>query len=69
VLDGWAYLRNHLTVTMTPRDGGKPTRRAFWNVPDLTRGGDESRTPEYHSQVKRSFSLRFPKSSLVRVEF
>jgi uncharacterized protein (TIGR02246 family) len=23
VLDGWAYLRNHLTVTMTPRDGGK----------------------------------------------
>jgi uncharacterized protein (TIGR02246 family) len=28
VLDGWAYLRNHLTVTMTPRDGGTPTRRA-----------------------------------------
>ncbi len=27
VLGDWAYLRNHLTVTMTP-PGGKPVRRA-----------------------------------------
>jgi uncharacterized protein (TIGR02246 family) len=32
VLDGWAYLRNHLTVTMTPQDGGKPTRRAGYTL-------------------------------------
>jgi uncharacterized protein (TIGR02246 family) len=28
VLGGWAYLRNHLTVTMTPKDGGTPVRRS-----------------------------------------
>src|SRR5438874_9701819 len=26
LLGDWAYLRNHLTVTMTPRGGGKATR-------------------------------------------
>jgi uncharacterized protein (TIGR02246 family) len=32
VLDGWAYLRNHLTVTMTPRDGGKPMHGAGYTL-------------------------------------
>ncbi|HEX3496336.1 MAG TPA: SgcJ/EcaC family oxidoreductase, partial [Methylocella sp.] len=28
VLDDWAYLRNYLEVTMTPRDGGASVRRS-----------------------------------------
>jgi uncharacterized protein (TIGR02246 family) len=28
VLGDWAYLRNHLTVTMTPNDGGQAVRRS-----------------------------------------
>ena len=31
VLGDWAYLRNHLTVTMTP-DGGQPVRRAGYTL-------------------------------------
>ena len=32
VLGDWAYLRNHLTVTVTPRDSGEPTRRAGYTL-------------------------------------
>jgi uncharacterized protein (TIGR02246 family) len=32
VLGDWAYMRNHLTVTMTPRDGGKPIRRSGYTL-------------------------------------
>jgi uncharacterized protein (TIGR02246 family) len=32
VLGGWAYLRNHLTVTMTPNDGGQPVRRSGYTL-------------------------------------
>jgi uncharacterized protein (TIGR02246 family) len=28
VMGDWAYLRNHLTMTATPPDGGKPVRRS-----------------------------------------
>ena len=31
VLGDWAYLRNHLTVTVTP-PGGAPIRRAGWTL-------------------------------------
>jgi uncharacterized protein (TIGR02246 family) len=34
VLGDWAYMRNHLTVTMTPRDGGKPIRRSGVHADD-----------------------------------
>lgn len=32
ILGGWAYLRNHISVTMTPLDGGKPTRRSGYTL-------------------------------------
>jgi uncharacterized protein (TIGR02246 family) len=32
VFGDWAYLRNHLTVTMTPKDGGKPVRRSGYTL-------------------------------------
>jgi uncharacterized protein (TIGR02246 family) len=32
VLGDWAYLRNHIAVTMTPHDGGKPTRRSGYTL-------------------------------------
>jgi len=32
VMGDWAYLRNHLTVTMTPRSEGKPTRRSGYTL-------------------------------------
>jgi len=32
VLSDWAYLRAHLTVTMTPRGGGKATRRSGFTL-------------------------------------
>jgi ketosteroid isomerase-like protein len=31
VLGDWAWLRNHLTVTVTP-PGGQPIRRAGWTL-------------------------------------
>jgi uncharacterized protein (TIGR02246 family) len=39
VLGDWAYLRNHLTVTMTP-SGGKPIRRAGYTLTILTKTSD-----------------------------
>ncbi|MGH6839608.1 MAG: SgcJ/EcaC family oxidoreductase [Methylocella sp.] len=32
VLDNWAYLRNYLQVTMTPRDGGASVRRSGYTL-------------------------------------
>jgi uncharacterized protein (TIGR02246 family) len=32
VLGNWAYLRNHLTVTMTPKDGGKPVKQSGYTL-------------------------------------
>jgi uncharacterized protein (TIGR02246 family) len=32
VLGDWAYLRNHISVTMTPLEGGKPTRRSGYTL-------------------------------------
>jgi uncharacterized protein (TIGR02246 family) len=39
VLGDWAYLRNHLTVTMTPK-GGQPTQRAGYTLTLLNRQPD-----------------------------
>jgi uncharacterized protein (TIGR02246 family) len=39
VLGDWAYLRNHLQVTMTP-PGGKPVRRAGYTLTILCRQPD-----------------------------
>jgi uncharacterized protein (TIGR02246 family) len=36
VLGDWAYVRNHLTVTVTP-PGGEPIRRAGWTLTILRR--------------------------------
>ena len=40
VLSDWAYLRNHLRVTMTPLSGGKPTRRAGYTLSILRKQSD-----------------------------
>jgi uncharacterized protein (TIGR02246 family) len=32
VLGAWAYLRNQLSVTMTPKDGGKPVKRSGYTL-------------------------------------
>jgi uncharacterized protein (TIGR02246 family) len=39
VLGDWAYLRNHIEVTMTP-PGGKPMRRAGYTLTLLRKGAD-----------------------------
>jgi uncharacterized protein (TIGR02246 family) len=39
VLGDWAYLRNHLTVTMTP-PGGKPVRRTGYTLTILRKQPD-----------------------------
>ncbi len=39
VLGDWAYLRNYLTVTVTP-PGGAPIRRAGWTLTILRKGAD-----------------------------
>ena len=39
VLGDWAYVRNHLAVTMTP-SGGKPIRRAGYTLTILTKTSD-----------------------------
>jgi len=39
VLGDWAYLRNHITVTMTP-PGGKPMRRAGYTLTILRKEPD-----------------------------
>lgn len=40
VLDGWAYMRNYLTVTMTPIAGGTAVRRAGWTLTILRKQPD-----------------------------
>ena len=37
MLGDWAYLRNHLIVTVTPRDGGKATTRSGFTLTILRR--------------------------------
>ena len=32
VVGGWAHLRSHLTVTMTPQNGGEPLRRSGYTL-------------------------------------
>ena len=39
VLGDWAYMRNHLTVTMTPR-GGKPMRRSGYTLTILRKNAE-----------------------------
>lgn len=40
VLDDWAWLRNRLRVTMTPRDGGATATHAGWVLTILRREPD-----------------------------
>jgi uncharacterized protein (TIGR02246 family) len=40
VLGDWAYLRNHLEVTMTPPDGGTPVRRSGYTLSILRKNAD-----------------------------
>ena len=39
MLGDWAYLRNHLTMTMTPLDGGAPIKRAGYTLTILRKRG------------------------------
>jgi len=39
IFDSWAYLRNYITVTMTP-SGGKPVRRAGYTLTILRKQSD-----------------------------
>ena len=39
VLGDWAYLRNHIDLTMTPK-GGQPTKRAGYTLTILNRQAD-----------------------------
>jgi len=40
ILGDWAYLRNYLQVTMTPRGGGRPVRRAGYTLTILRKQPD-----------------------------
>ena len=40
VMGDWAYLRNHLTMTVTPPGGGKPMRRSGYTLTILRKDAD-----------------------------
>jgi uncharacterized protein (TIGR02246 family) len=40
VLSNWAYLRNHLAMTVTPPDGGKPVLRSGYTLTILRKEAD-----------------------------
>lgn len=40
VLGDWAYLRNHIEIAITPRQGGKPMRRSGDTLTILRKGSD-----------------------------
>jgi uncharacterized protein (TIGR02246 family) len=40
VIGDWAYLRNHVTVTVTPGAGGAPMRRSGYTLTILTKKPD-----------------------------
>ena len=40
VMGDWAYLRNHLTMTVTPPGGGKPVRRSGYTLTILRKEAD-----------------------------
>lgn len=40
VLGDWAYMRNHIDMTATPRDGGASVRRAGYTLTILRKGAD-----------------------------
>lgn len=40
VLGNWAYLRNHITVTVTPKAGGVSARRSGYTLTILTKQPD-----------------------------
>ena len=40
VMDDWAYLRNHLTMTVTPPKGGKVVRRSGYTLTILRKEAD-----------------------------
>jgi uncharacterized protein (TIGR02246 family) len=40
VLGDWAYLRNHIAMTVTPRDGGSPVRRSGYTLTILRKESD-----------------------------
>jgi uncharacterized protein (TIGR02246 family) len=40
VLGDWAWLRNHIDLTITPKAGGEPTRRSGYTLTILTRKPD-----------------------------
>jgi len=40
VMGDWAYLRNHLTMTVTPPGGGKPMRRSGYTLTILRKEAD-----------------------------
>ena len=40
VLGDWAWVRNHIDLTITPAAGGEPVRRSGYTLSILTRGAD-----------------------------
>ena len=40
VMGDWAYLRNHLTMTVTPPGGGKTVRRSGYTLTILRKEAD-----------------------------
>ena len=40
VLGEWAWIRNHLDLTVTPPGGGEPARRSGYTLSILEKGGD-----------------------------
>ena len=40
VLADWAWVRNHIDVTVTPAAGGEPVRRSGYTLTILTRGAN-----------------------------
>lgn len=56
VLDDWAYLRNYLEVTMTPRNGGAPVRRSGYTLTILRK------EPDGHWLVARDANLLAPQA-------
>ena len=40
VLGDWAWIRNHIELTVTPPGGGEPMHRAGYTLSILHRGGD-----------------------------
>ena len=40
VIDGWAYLRNHIRITVRPAKGGEPIHRSGYTLSIFRKGQD-----------------------------